>query len=127
MLAWAVQGAVKWRQRAKGTRQRGIDPPPRIRELMESYRQEEDQIAMFLDMDLEKVVPPIPGGKRPVGQSSTEIYTAYQFRAKLLGWEIWTQRKVSDELKKKHFHYEAVNGWRGFTDLKVKIELGPGS
>lgn len=120
ILAWAVQGAVRWRKE-------GISPPQRIRELMESYRQEEDQIAMFLDMDLETVVPPIPGGKRPVGQSSTEIYAAYQFRAKLLGWEVWTQRKVSDELKKKHFHYESVNGWRGFTDLKVKIDLGLGS
>lgn len=124
VLAWAVQGAVKWRQGAKGTRQKGIAPPQRIRELMESYRQEEDQIEMFLDMDLEKVVPPIPAGKRPVGQSSTEIYTCYQFRAKLLGWEIWTQRKVIDELKKKHFHYENKNAWRGFTDLKVKVDLG---
>jgi putative DNA primase/helicase len=116
ILAWAIQGAVRWRQRK-------IDPPQRIRDLMESYRQEEDQIAMFLDMDLERV-PPVSAGKRPVGQSSTEIYAMYQFRAKLLGWEVWTQRKVSDELKKKHFHYESANGWRGFTDLKVRAGLG---
>ena len=118
ILAWAVQGAVEWRRI-------GLATPESVERKRDAYRQEEDKLGLFIEAYLD-IVPDAQASHRPPGQSSGEIFSAFQFVAKLMGWEEkeWSQRKLTSELKRKRHHYVSQDSWRGFTDLRVKKDFG---
>jgi putative DNA primase/helicase len=116
VLAWLVRGAIAWHER-------GLQPPGKAEDDKQEYRESEDVLQMCIDDMLVRE----PGGKAgDPGRSSQEISTAVASWYRQNGHAVLSQKTLTSRLKERGFAYQSSNGWRGFTDLRVRAAAGTG-
>lgn len=117
ILAWIIEGAVRWWQGPSGGK---LLIPDAIKEIERDHRNEQDVITPGVEAELERVDPPV--NRCQVGHRVTEIYQSLKFYWDQLGVEPPTRSKLTRELQKMGFHLAAgkSDGVRWFTDLRVR-------
>jgi putative DNA primase/helicase len=105
ILAWAVQGAVRWRQH-------GLPEPPEITAATDDYRDEQDFLAPFIAEHCE-----IANSKDEEVQVG-ELYERYTKWAGDSGEKPVSRKRLSAMLKERGFENEPRGGktwWKGLT------------
>jgi P4 family phage/plasmid primase-like protien len=106
ILRWAIDGCIEWQQR-------GLDPPPCIREATDKYLADEDVILRWIEA---------AGEFSPASwQSAAELWTSWKRFAEKAGEDVGTQRRFAVRLvehglipdKRSHA------GGRGYLGLKL--------
>jgi putative DNA primase/helicase len=98
ILAWMVQGCLAWQQR-------GLPVPDKVRAATVEYRDEEDVIAAFL-----AECCATEHAERRTG--ATELYSAFQEWAEILGESSMSQRRFGEALRERGFKRITSNGMK---------------
>lgn len=118
ILAWLVRGAQMYLAR-EGSRRLVI--PTLAQQKLEQYRREED-LGATIEEYFDILSP--QAEKLGVGQTTTELYLHYRFRASQEGLSPMSQKAFVQLMKKKgHKHHSLGNKQRGFLDLRVPVDM----
>ncbi len=105
ILAWAVRGCVSWRTQRLGR-------PARMTAATSAYRQEQDQIGLFLDECCTVAV-----GVSSISETAAALYRAYASWGKERGEHPCAQKRFGMELEKRSFvsgkNSQGQRSWRG--------------
>lgn len=103
ILRWAVEGCAAWKER-------GLDPPPAVRDALRKYREEQDTVGAFTD----ELLSQDPNGKIPKQQ----MYSAYETWCETNGATKFGQKRFTQELVRRGATEERTAQariWAGFT------------
>lgn len=112
IAAWLVRGCLLWQQR-------GIDPPPKVRDETAEYRKEEDTLGDFLE-DCCDIALQEPDSIRT---QSTDLYDVFMwwYRANISEKREFSQKAFGRQMKER-FKHERKGGKYFYYGVSIKPE-----
>lgn len=109
ILNWALEGYREWLDQ-------GLRPPQAVRVATESYRQESDMLAHFIEEEL----VPLPRADQP-GNTGGEIFKAYQLWCDNNGEKALNNRQFGDALAERGFAKKKVGGMVRYFGIGLSV------